>query len=553
MSMPKFKFNFTAIIELIIVVILIPITWTTWTEAIANCQYYLNIEKAVGFYNTQRYQEMEDALDAAVQAHPQDAIAPLFHANYFMEQKQFDKAMTIYETFSKSGYENTALPRIGYLVCRLQQTQQEKSAPVLLKMYTDMEEAAKNIVREHPNSSDILVVWAHIALKKSIIMRQNRDDVRADQMEDFAWQTLQDVQKKTEEQAQFFTTLDKDHDGKIHISEWTGKKDLFYDMDLDIDMMVNRSEVTEIWDPPSYDSVHSMYVAQALISYQRAIRLIQKFDNKYLDPASTEATMLVTYLETAIRSLQAALTLRAYDPTLAANIATLYSTMLSLPCLTPQQSRQFVAEAKSYMNALEAYQFHLHTFNKKKLESTNLNGNISLLYYGIALGSYYIAEPVYAQEMLARVGSPISPDRITKNKIQVQLYQIDKECLQTRNFEKYTYQHDRMMEYHNNEILNLPNNVPLTLEQFNDINNTAVLLYMNYKFTKNHKDLIRARELLEKYRLVMDYTCIVGNVEVPVTLQQIRAHNLYMILCDADPRKAASLEKSCLRTTPTKE
>lgn len=556
MSIPKFRFNIISVIELIIIIIMIPVCCSTWIGAVANWRYYFSIKNVVAYYNVQYYAEMEAALSKAEQALPEDVTLQLFRANYFIEQKKYDKALTIYEHLVKNKYDNTALPKIGLLVCKLQQIQQETNTLVLLQTYSNLEDEATKIYKEHNNASDALILLAHIMLKKSQCLQQsNKNSSNAVQIEDMAWQKLQEVQKRTEEQAQMIATSDVDKDGKISLSEWKGKNDLFYQIDWNHDFLLDRNELLTIWMPPSYHSIHSMYLAQAWINWQRAQRLVEAVADKYIEPNSPEAITIVANFESAIHSLQSALMLRAYNPTLASNISYLYGSLLSLPFIPDKQRRQFLAEAKNYRANLKQYQDDLISHNRKKAELNNLFANSPIFFFGESMGNYYVDDFATAQESLSQVDFSIDPERLTRMKVQIKLAQLDRELLQPGKLEYYNPSESTnasIVDYYEQAIKSLPNDQPLNIEQFTAVNNSAVLSYMNFKGTKNRNELLKAQKLLEKYQRVSNITLMAKNIEYSVTAKQILNHNFYMIMLEVDPKKAGMFSKNCLPPTRNK-
>ncbi len=548
MEIPKFKFNTIAIIEVVVIVILLPMSMDTWSDAISNMQYTQHLKKALAFSSVGKYTEMELELEKAGKAREEDSWVQLYQANHLFRMHKTEQAKKIYHQLMRTMYEDTALPRIGFLVCELRDwCEQAEATPGRIELLTklnDLEKEAQNLCKESPYFSEGMIFWGQVALQKARWLQQSQDTEKAQKYLDLAWQKFQEVQKLTSENAQLLPKMDVNQDGKISIYEWRSKLELFNDLDTNGDQVLNRKELFALWSPPSYQAMQSLYTGQASICYERTKKLWQSTGNI----TAKQAQECIDPLNASIRLLQSSFALHNTDYIVNMNIARVYNMLLTLPGISVQERQVLIQKAEEYLQDLQNYIIHLQKLqDRTRFNEEGYVQSLGQLYYGLALAYYYVDNSPKAQYYLGKAENVQSSPLIPAIRIQLQLAQLDKEYLRPRQFVGYSLP-SKVWEYHVTAFAQLPKDQKWTSQQFVDFNNYLVLMYMQSQVNANKSDLQKCQELMGKYlHFVPDADFSIRGIAMPVSAKQLLLHNRYMVMRDLDPKKAVALESQRLQ------
>lgn len=505
--------------------------------------YYQNFKQTLGYYSAEKWGEMDQSMNSAEEARLEDPVLLYVKANFLVEKKKIKQAKELYQTILSQGYIDTLPARVGLIVCKLYESEEEKDKNKMFQLWSDMERELQALAKEDKNFSDIPIALAHIYYKKGIWLDQEGDKKKSKAYLDNAWQTFLSVEKSSQEFSALLQSSDVDLDNFISKSEWKGKQEQWEEIDINGDGLLDRKEMASLWNPPSRGACQSLYIGKALMSYHRGQELWQQLSHQkpsaeILDNAGRE-------LCTSLECLQQAHICRMVNPELPCAIVALYKKMMSHPWLPDSTRKELIQSAVYYNQDLEMFCTHLRGFQQSpKLEEWLLRKNISDLYLGMAISSYYLGRQADSWAYFERASSEEKEERrslIQDNKMQSLVGFMDREYNIRKRIE--VYMNRAIYEYYEKAMEGLPKEGNLTTREFLIMNNYVALRYLKGRTDKVTEYCKEAQKLLEQFLpRIPDQQFYAEVKEDPVNAKQIATHNLYMITRYNDAKKASVLK-----------
>ncbi len=522
MQLPRFKFTWLSTVEMMIVIVLVPIVWKTWTKTISNMKYYLELEKMLGYVAVSQEMEIEGSLKKLEKYRADDPTVLMYRAQALIKENKFNEAREVYKTISGTTFEYMPISKIGMVVCDLYELDYDNNAVSAMAKLNELEKKAQSIYEENKDFAETSILLGQIFFKKFLLSQKNSsiDTIALEQ----ARQKFTQVLLKNQE---IFATNDPDADYLERFERCT---------------------------PPSTDACLSLYTGLANIYYLKAKQILDKYKSVGITN-SKESQEIVSNFKLAIQYLRSAIFLRPSKHNYCQSIGNLYETLLSYPGIETSERLKLIASAEQYIKEIENYKTYLNRASlNNRMENENLNAGFFQLNYGMGVSFFYMGDWNNAGECFSKAlyNNP-NTAHIHHALMQVRLAKIDRDFLEANNFISFN-DTGRTIEFFEKAVAGLPKGQKLTTSQFVNLNNYAVLLFLQGIANHTPNDLKNGYAILESYLSWLPENYLNAGVqEDPILPKQLARHNLYLIAKKIDRQKAAKMESLLLHRLDKKE